>query len=300
MTKVGVVIVNYNTKDLTLDCLDSILKKRWKSKLEVVLVDNNSTDGSISAVSKKYPELKIIKSNKNLGFAGGNNLGIDELLKNDIDYVLLINSDTKVLDKSLDILVDFAEKNKYQISSCKLLNPDLTFQPNAGDLPTPLPVFLWVSGLDDIFRKVLLLPSFQQRYAKYYKKQRSVGWVSGSVMLIKRDVLEKIGLLDEKIFMYAEDVDYCWRAYNAGFKIGWTDKAEIIHIGGASSSSPRETQWIGELKGLVYLYKKNYGLLAVIYLRVLYYIFIPLRALAFLILGRRDYAKTYAKIITKI
>lgn len=299
MLDLTIVILNYNTKDLTLKCLKSIFKRKWNTAFEVWAVDNASTDTSVEEIKKNFPKVKLIASNKNLGFSKGNNLALRKTYKK-ARYSLLLNSDTEVLPRSLDNLIKFAENSGAGIASCKLLNPDGSFQPNGGELPRFLPMFFWLSGIDDIFRKILPLPSFHREDEKYYQNRKKVGWVSGSVMLIKNTVFEKIGFLDGKIFMYGEDVDFCWRAKKAGFKNLWTNKAEIVHIGGASFDKAELNQWSGELKGLFYLYNKYYGYIAVIGLRLLVYFFTVLRIIAFFILGKRDYAKTYAKVITKI
>lgn len=299
MLDLAVLILTYNTKDLTLRCLEKIFENKWKHKIGVWLLDNGSSDGSYEAISEKFKDVNLMRAEKNLGFSKGNNLVLKEVYKK-ARYIFLLNSDTEVLADSLDKLVDFAEKEKFDICSCKLLNPDGSFQPNGGSLPTPLSLFIWLSGLDDIVGSVLRVDSYQQRNQDYYRKNEELGWVSGTAILIKVDVFNKIGFLDDKIFMYGEDVDFCWRAKRVGFRVGWTDKAEIIHIGGASSLSPKFKQWRGELIGLLYLYKKYYGELAAIALKVLIYIFVSLRAIAFSLLGKIDYGKTYFKIILSI
>lgn len=293
-----VIILNFNTKELLNSCLKSILSKNWKHKVEVVVVDNASSDGSVVLVKKNFPKIKIIESDKNLGFTGGNNLGLREAKSK---YVLLLNSDTEVLDNSLDNLIDFMDRSDYGISSCKLTDGEGNFQPNAGELPAPLPIFLWLSGLDDILRKIIpLSSSYQERDKKYYTDEREVGWVSGAAMMVKNQVFQKIGYLDENIFMYGEDVEYCLRAKRSGFKIGWTKMAEIIHYGGKSSNHPQYHQWTGEFRGLLYIYQKYYGFLAALTLKILMYIFILLRSVAFLVVGKPQVSKTYAKVIFSI
>ncbi len=296
--KVAIIIVEFNTRDILKNCLESIYKYKWQNQFEVLVVDNASTDDSVEMVKKNFPKVKVISSSKNLGFGGGNNLG---LKSSDGDYYLLLNSDTIVLDNSLDNLVEFAKTHDYGLSSCKLLNADKTLQPNVGDLPIGLALFNWLSGLDDLLSKFgFNLSSFHQRSSAFYKKSRQVGWVQGAAMLIRKDVFEKIGGLDEGIFMYAEDVEYCMRAQKAKFKIGFTNKAEIIHLGGASSSDPSLKQWSGEFIGLIYIYKKYFSSLAQLILKVLLYIFIIMRIIIFLALGKFKIASTYAKIISTL
>ena len=134
----------------------------------------------------------------------------------------------------------------------------------------------------------------------FYKGDKEVGWVSGSVMAIKREILEKIGLLDDKIFMYGEDTEYCIRAIKKGFKVGWTDKATIVHIGGGSSKNPSFRQWLGEIKGLKYIYKKFNNKTEQLFLNILIYVSIILRIIAFSLIGKFNVSKLYGKILFNI
>lgn len=299
MLDLGIVILNYNTKGMTLDCLRSLYKHPPSCKFEVWLVDNASSDGSVEAIRKHFPQVKVIANDTNSGFACGNNLALRKIYKN-CRYCLLLNTDTIILPGAFDKLVDFADRTGYGIVTCRLLFPDRSFQANVGSLPSLGPALSWLTGLDDIFRKITPIPSYHQESKLFYKREREVGWISGSVMLIAQKVMRKIGFLDERIFMYGEDVDYCLRAHKAAFKLGWTDKAEIIHIGGASSDKPKLRQWTGEFKGLLYVYKKHYGRLPQFGMRILSYIFIMARIVAFFLLGRSEHARTYAKVIISI
>lgn len=296
MLDLSIIILNFNTKELTLKCLESIFKAKINANFEVIVVDNHSADDSVKEIKTHFPKVKIITSDINRGFAGGNNLALSQVKS---EFSLLLNSDTEVEVGSIDSLISEARKFQFGITSCKLKNLDGSFQPNAGQLPTLMPVFFWLSGLDDILKQVSIL-SYQERSSNYYSGTREVGWVSGAVMLINNEVCKKIGFLDDKIFMYGEDVEFCLKARRAGFKVGWTETAEITHLGGGSFNQPKFNQWAGEFRGLLYIYKKYYGNLAALGLKVLFYIFIILRILAFLFLGRLNYAKTYAKVIIAI
>lgn len=294
MVDLSVVILSYNTKNITLSCLTSIYKSKTSYSFEVLVVDNASGDDSVKAIKQEFPQLKLIESKVNLGFTGGNNLGIKH---SNGKYVLLLNSDTEVFSNSLENLLQYAEQNRADILACKLVYPDGTFQPNGGELPTLFPLFSWLSGIDDIFRRFYRLPSYQERSNRYYQNGKGMGWVSGAVMLISKQVIDTIGGLDDQIFMYGEDVDYCWRAKQAGFKVVWTDEAVVMHIGGASSPNPRFNQWKGEFLGLLYLYNKYYGRLGAGILRLFIILFIVLRMLIFILLGRINYAQTYGTIL---
>lgn len=298
MIDVAIIIVTYNTKDLTLRCLGSIYQNLPKVSFKVTVVDNASSDRTTQAIKKQFPQVKIINSEYNSGFARGNNLALQSIQSK---YYLLLNSDTEVLPDSIDQLVSFMEKNDFGIGSCDLLDKNGDFQPNAGDLPTFWPVFFWLTGLDDLlFFFKGKLPSYHRQDLSYYNKDKTVGWVSGSVMIIKNEVIKKVGLFDQGIFMYGEDVDYCLRTKSAGFKIGWTNQAKIKHLGGGSSKDPDYKQWLGEFKGLLYLYRKNYGFLKEQFLKIFIYLFVLIRAGVFLLFGRIKVSQTYAKIIVSL
>ncbi len=295
----GIILVSYNTKELTLNAIDSIYKSKPHLVFDIWLIDNNSTDGTAGAISRHYPKVHIIKNSRNIGFAAGNNVAIRKIYER-TKYVLLLNTDTIITRGDLTTLLKVANEHNWDILSCYLKNPNDTFQPNAGDLPTPVPLLNWLSGLDDIVNKIFPFGSFHQNSLSYYKNNISVGWVGGTAMLIRASVFEKIGFLDERIFMYGEDVEFCWRARKNGLRIGWTNDLKITHIGGASSKEPKFAQWGGELKGLLYLYSKFYGKLGYVFLKFFIYLFLVLRVFAYSMLAKFDYAKTYARIATTL
>lgn len=295
MKNITIIILNYNTKKLTSDLLKSVLRSKTKVDYQVVVVDNASTDGSVEEIKAKFPKIRLIKNKKNIGFAAGNNVAIRKYI-NFSEYIFLLNSDTILFPDTIDNLYKEAQKRNYKIFSCKLLNKDKSFQPNAGRSPNLLNVFLWLSNLDNF----LGISSYQATQKSYYKNNREAGWVSGSAIMISSEVFKEVGLLDEKIFMYGEDVEFCVRAKKKGFPINWTSNAKLIHFGGASSRTPKYSQWLGEFNGLMYVYKKHFGSLSKIILLLLIKFFVALRMIAFYVVGRRTYAKTYAKIFKAI
>lgn len=297
MKDLTVIILNFNTQELLYQCLTSVMQK-WRYQVDVLVVDNASDDGSIAMVKKSFPKVNLLENKTNLGFTGGNNRGI-KISKS--RYYLLLNSDTIVLDQALDNLIDFMDRSNFAIGSCKILNKNKTCQPNVGDLPFFLPLFFWLSGLDDILRKFNIgTPSFHKQRENFYQGEKEVGWVSGAAMIIKDEVIKKIGFLDEKIFMYGEDVEYCLRASRNCFKVGWTDQGEIIHLGGGSVSNPSFKQWVGEFQGLLYIYETYFGLLRELLLKLMIYFFVTIRIAAFLIIGKPKISQTYGKVMFSI
>lgn len=297
--KVDIVIVNFNTARVLKECLVSVEKFISRKEVGVIVVDNGSTDKSVEMIKKDFEWVTLIENKQNLGFAKGCNIGIKAVRAS--KYVFLLNSDTVLQDNAIEKIINFMEEGDFGIGGGVLLNSDLSLQPNAGDLPNFFPVFNWLSGLDDILRSLgFYVSSFHRRDAKYYKREGEVGWVGGTAMMIRRDVIEKIGFLEESIFMYAEDVEYCIRANLSGITVGITDKAKIIHLGGASSKEPKLNQWLGELKGLIFIYNKYKGVVQTQLLKMQVVLFIFLRMIAFGIFANPEVSKTYAKILRSI
>jgi len=296
--KLSIIILSYNTKALLEKTINSIFKQKSDLSFQVCVVDNASSDGSAEMIVKKFPQVRLLENSRNLGFSGGVNTALEKIKA---DYYLLLNSDVEVKEDAIDKLVAFAAEGNYGISGCKLINKDGSFQPNAGDLPVGLPLFVWLSGLDDVLIMVRnFLPSFHRKFKNYYKDGSEVGWISGTAMLITKEVIDKIGMLDENIFMYGEDTEYCLRAKRSGFKIGWTDRSTIMHIGGASSSNPRFNQWVGEFRGLLYIYGKYFGALNKMLLKLTLLLFTLLRMIAFFAIGKGEIAKTYGKVLVSL
>ncbi len=234
MTTLSIIIVNYNTKKLTLDCIKSIQKFAPKFNYEIIVVDNAS-------LNKLTPQkFKLIQNSNNLGFSKANNQGIRMALGK---YILLLNSDIVVQKGALDALVNFAEITPDAgVIGSRLLNPDLTIQPSVFNFPTVTNavVHYW-------FNKKIL-----GKYAPEENNPTQVDAVVGAAFLITPKALKKVGLLNEKYFMYFEDIDYCRKVRSVGMKVYYLPSSEIIHMHGASG---------GKNKYLIDASKAYHGLL---------------------------------------
>lgn len=294
---ITVIILNYNTKGLLKNCLNSLMKNLGP-QTQIIVIDNASRDGTVEMVKDKFPNIRLIQNKENLGYSAGNNVGLKKIKS---DLYLLLNSDTLVLENSLNNLVEFAKGSDFGIVSCRLEFASRKFQPNAGDLPFGLALFTWLSGIDGFFEKIgISVPSFHKDNTNFYKGTKKVGWVSGTAMLIKSETIDKIGYLDENIFMYGEDVEYCYRALKNRINTGWTNEATIVHLQGGSSEDSHYRQWLGEFRGILYLYKKYFGVLNALIVNLLIRFFIVLRIIFFFIIGKHDISKTYAKVFINI
>lgn len=288
--KIAVNVVSFNRKDLLENCLNDLFKFKHQNILEIWVVDNASGDGSVELVEKNFPQVKLIKNTQNIGFGKAHN---QVLNRSDADLFILLNPDTKIQPNTIDSMVGYIEGEKdCGIASCRLIYPDGSTQSNGGDLPSGIALISWLLNLETLG----ILPNFHRLDKGYFIAPHEVGWVGGTFMVIKREVVDKIGLLDEDIFMYFEDTDYCYRARKEGFKIMINPQITIEHIGGASSQDPRFRQWSGEFRGLVYFYKKHYGILASFLIRLASYISITLRVIAFLVTGKLELALTYVRV----
>lgn len=300
---ISIIICTYNTKDMTLKCLDRVKKsiEYLKMPVETVVVENGS-DGTVGILRKKYPWVKLVEPKANTGFAKGNNLGIKAANKNS-KYLLLLNTDSFLEPETLKKAVDFVENNKEcDVLGCRLNYGNGKLQPSAGNLPTPVSVWTWLWGLDLLPIVGKKLKSVHPKDKLFFKTSKKVGWVMGTFLFMKSEVIKKVGGFDEKIFMYMEEVELCKRIEDSGFTIWYTPSFEIIHLDKASSShDPQKLAKIFsiEIKGIVYFlgkyYKKElYWLLPIIKIGLL------TRTFLFFVLGNKARSGAYSEALKTI
>ncbi len=259
----SIIIVSFNTRKITEDCLKSVNRSLWKSKIryEIIVVDNDSHDGSqellLSMEKDRKNHLIYYQTGGNLGFGSGNNFGVK---RSHGKYLLLLNSDTIVLDRSIEKLLDFYVKNEKSVHflGAKLLNKDLTPQPSACRFFT-LPV---------VFATLLLKGDYWGLTRFSPNEFKKVDWVSGACILTKRTSYNKLGGFDKNIFMYMEEVDLLYRAKQIGFDTFFYPKAQVIHLGSASSGG-KTFPILQVYRGFLFFYKKHYSKLSLFGLRVI-------------------------------
>lgn len=253
--KLSIIIPTYNTKKLTLNCVSSIYKKTKDIDFMIIVVDNASADGTVRAINKQFPQVKVIKNKENVGYGLANNQALQQAQG---DYILFLNSDTVILNGAIKKCVEHMEKNeKIDVLGCQLLNEDKSIQPSAGYFPNLWRVFWWMSFLDNLPIIRRFLKAYQETRISFYKKGKWVDWVTGAFLLAKSKVFDKIEGFDKNFFMYGEEVEMLWRVKKAGFGVFFWPGAKIIHLKGKSSEKGLERAVLGEYKGLINFYKKH-------------------------------------------
>lgn len=262
----SIIIVNWNTRDLLAQCLDSVYGTAHDGELDVIVVDNASTDGSVEMLKHRFPRVRLIVNGENVGFARANNQALDRCRG---CYILLLNSDTLVLPGSLDQMTQFMDEHPGAgVVGVRLLNPDGTFQASYTPFPTLGREMLILSGLG----RWLVRPTFPS-YGFQTEKgaQKIEGYMEGACLMARREAVDQVGGLDERVFMYAEDVDWCYRFHQAGWGVWYLPQAPIVHYGGRSSAKRRGRMEAELYRSRVYFFHKHYGKAAASRLKTLIY-----------------------------
>lgn len=220
---VSIIIVSWNVKKLLNQCLNSIFRYTHNIKFEVFVIDNNSTDGTVEMIKKDFPNIICLANQNNFGFAKANNQGI-RLASG--KYFLLLNPDTMLIEPSINIMVDFMNKNiDADIAGCQLLNSDKTLQQSVRRFPTIYSSIIQLFKIHHIVSAKKILRKYLYLDFNYSKTQR-VDQVMGAFLIYRKE----LGLLDEKFYLWLEEVDLCKRAK----KVYYTPQTKIIHFGGCS------------------------------------------------------------------
>ena len=229
---IAVILVNWKKYNLTSKCIDSLNKSNYKN-FKIILVDNEYSEKSLIELKNKYNELIVFKEKNNLGFAGGNNIGIRYALENDYDYIMLLNNDTEVKENFILPLVERIEKDH----SLGAVQPLILNFSNKS--------IIWNAG--GKLNKFLGLTSTRLNNNKLNSSivfDDYTDWISGCCILIKSEILTKVGLLDEKFFNYYEDVDWSLRMKNLGYDLGFVKESIIYHHGSSSSKNKKTKEGV--------------------------------------------------------
>ncbi len=269
MIELSIVIVSYNTKDLLKECIESIYKNSKDLSFEIIVVDNNSSDGSPKMVSENFKDVILIKNPKNLGFSTANNTGVK---KTSGKYVLFLNSDTLVKQNSLKYMVKFMDEHKDTgAATCKLLMPNGKIDDASHrGFPTPWNAFCHFLGLSKVFAKSRLFGGYNLTYLDF-DKTHEVDALAGAFMMVRRESGEKVGWWDEDYFFYGEDLDFCFMLKQNNWKIYYVPEVSILHYKGVSGGlkkiskhlttadvKTRKNARIERFRAMRIFYKKHY------------------------------------------
>jgi GT2 family glycosyltransferase len=261
----SVIIVSFNTKDILRECLESVERESDGLQIEIVVVDNHSSDGSPEMIENEFPRVRLLRSTINLGFGAANNLAIEAAGGR---YVILLNSDAFLCPGSLKAAVNNMNIHpEVALAGARLVGRDFSWQPSARMFPSIFNDTLVLTGLAARFPKSRFFGHFDRTWADP-SEPAQVDWVPGAFSIFRAQVLEKVGLFDPRFFMYSEEVDLCRRIKKAGYQVWYWPDIQVIHIGGESSrqvknvelSSSGSTQLVlWRMRSTLLYYRKHHG-----------------------------------------
>lgn len=253
----SIIIVNYNVKNLLKKSLESIFNFQKELRFEVIVVDNDSEDQSAQMVRKHFPGVKLTENQRNLGFSAACNQGIRMSCGR---YILFLNPDTEFTPGGISEMIKFMDSHP-QVGICgpQMVDPQRKVHFSARSFPSYLTA---ISSGQSILNRVFPDNPLSRKYLlkdQNRSQKMKVDWVSGSCLLAKRDVFEKIGLLDERFFMYVEDVDFCYRAKKAGFSVYYFPNSVVVHHIGKSTQKRKLRMLLEHHRSMYYFYRKHHN-----------------------------------------
>ncbi len=241
MVDLSIIIVSFNTRDLTLECIRSVVRTVKKSSYEIIVVDNDSKDDSVREI-RKESRIKIIENFENFGFSKANNIGVKESSGR---YVLFLNSDTVVYDNTIDGMVKFMDQNKDAgAATCfvRLPNGKLDDAAHRG-FPTPLRALSHFSNISKVFRNSRIFAGYSLGHLDL-SKTHEIDALAGAFMLVRGEAGRQAGWWDEDFFWYGDDLDFCYRLKEKGWKIYFVPQFEILHYKGASGGIKKHSKHV--------------------------------------------------------
>ncbi len=254
--KLSIIIVNWNTEELLRQLLVMISRYVVGLDYEVIVVDNNSGDDSVTMLKKEFPQVKLIANDDNLGFAKANNQGMAVASG---EYMMLLNTDIILHNNAIGMLVDFLDTHPdVTMVGPQLLNKDGTFQHACRrNLPNPINSFFHIFGFTKIFKHSKLVSGYKRQNDDPNTTGPTEA-ISGAAMMFRRGFYEACGGLDENFFFYGEDIDFCKRVYDSGGQIVYVSAAKIVHLGGESSKKRRRSALSNFYDAMWRYYRKHF------------------------------------------
>jgi N-acetylglucosaminyl-diphospho-decaprenol L-rhamnosyltransferase len=260
---ISVIFVSYNTIEMTRVALSHLFASSHDHEMEVFVVDNDSKDQTASILRRENPNITIIENKKNVGFGRANNQALPFINSR---YVLLLNTDAFVEPDTISKTIHYMDANPHcGILGVKLLGRDGVLQPSCRFFPTPWNIFLNRTGLNRYFKHVQMVDDMSWDHGSV----RDCDWVPGCYYLVRKEVLDQVGLFDPRYFLYYEEVDHCFAAKKAGWRVTYFPYSPVVHIGGESAKSEGEITSSGrqieslQLESELLYFRKNHGLIAV-------------------------------------
>jgi N-acetylglucosaminyl-diphospho-decaprenol L-rhamnosyltransferase len=261
---ISVIFVSYNTIEMTKIALSLLFASSHNYQLEVLVVDNDSKDHSASILRHEYPNITVIENKKNVGFGRANNQALPYVNSR---YVLLLNTDAFVEPDTIAKTIHYMDTNPdCGILGVKLIGRDGVLQPSCRYFPTPWNIFLIRTGLNRFFSHVKMVDDMSWDHSSI----RDCDWVPGCYYLVRKEVIDQVGLFDPRYFLYYEEVDHCFAAKKAGWRVTFFPFSTVVHIGGESAKSDGEITSSGrqieslQLESELLYFRKNYGLITVL------------------------------------
>lgn len=289
MLDVSIIFVSYNTAEMTQKAIELVNNSQHKLSMEIFVVDNASRDDSAELVAKLFPDVHLIRNQQNVGFGRANNQVLPFYKGR---YVLLLNTDAFVEMDTIQKTFSYMEQNSdIGILGVKLLGRDGVLQPSCRYFPTPFNIFLNRTGLFKLFPNVQLVDNM----AWDHNAVRDCDWVPGCYYLIRKEVIDQVGLFDPRYFLYYEEVDHCYATKQAGWKVTYYPEAPVVHIGGESAKTDHSISSVSrqvsalQIESELLYFRKNLGLFCVL-------LHIKLSIFAELILIAKQVIKTPQRI----
>ncbi len=256
MSEISFILVSWNVRDLLRRALAALLADSADIKSEIIVVDNDSHDGTPEMVRAEFPNVRLIANSENVGFTRGNNQAL-ALARG--RYFFFINPDTEIVTGATRALLDFMDANpRVGIAGPQLLNPDHSVQPSRRSFPTFATALFETPRLSRSFPRNRWLTRYYLRDTRDDKRQ-DVDWITGAAMFVRREVYEQVGGLDENFFMYSEELDWCRRAKQAGWRVVYFPRAQVIHHEGKSSEQVIAARDVYYYSSKVRYFRKYHG-----------------------------------------
>lgn len=264
MADVSIILVSYNTLEMTRKALSHLFASSDNYSKEVFIIDNNSKDNSAEVLRQEYPNITLIENKINVGFGRANNQALPYINSR---YVLLLNTDAFVEADTIGKTVQYMDANpQCGILGVKFLGLDGELQPSCRFFPTPWNIFLNRTGLNRIFKGAKMVDDLSWDHASV----RDCDWVPGCYFLIRKEVIDQVGLFDPRYFLYYEEIDHCFAAKGAGWRVTFFPYTSVVHLGGESAKSEGEITSSGrqiesmQLESELLYFRKNHGLIGVL------------------------------------